>query len=132
MNRFQKLNFSNVEEFLDYLPSAQLAIVQRLRDLIAETFPNYREKLAYNVPFYYNNNRICFIWPAAIPWGNLSQGVALGFERAKHLDPEQHFLKYNGRKTIGRMVIRNIEELNEDKLDSVKLLLQEAYLLDID
>lgn len=130
MNKFQKLSFSDVAEFLDYLPEDELQIVESLRQLIHETFPTYKEKLAYNVPFYYGRKRICYIWPAAIPWGNLSQGVSLGFLRAKEIDPASEILKYDQRKTMGRVVIKSIEELQGDYSFTIKLLLQEAYLLD--
>ncbi|WP_343485944.1 DUF1801 domain-containing protein [Allomuricauda sp. d1] len=130
MNKFQKVKFDSVEEFLGYLPQEELDIVTRLRGLIAETFPQYREKLAYNVPFYYNHRRICFIWPSAIPWGNLDHGVALGFVNASKIDPEQHFLKYDNRKTMGRMIINNLSEIDDEKMATLKFLLQEAYLVD--
>ena len=131
MNKFQNVKFDSVEEFLDYLPEDEPQIVHRLRHLIALTFPKYREKLAYNVPFFYNNKRICCIWPSSVPWGNLSQGVALAFQRANAVDPERHFLKYDSRKTIGRLVIMHPDELTEEKIAAIRMLLQEAYLLDI-
>ena len=55
MNKIQKLNFRNVDDFLDYLPDNELEIVQFLRQLIVDCIPNCTEKLAYNVPYYYKN-----------------------------------------------------------------------------
>jgi hypothetical protein len=45
--------FRNVTGFLDYLPADELKIVERLRELIFYCIPDAKEKLAYNIPFYY-------------------------------------------------------------------------------
>ncbi|NGY37509.1 DUF1801 domain-containing protein [Flavobacterium sp. XN-5] len=73
------LDFNSIEEFLDYLPAEELAIVLFLRKIILECMPDCKEKLAHNVPFYYRHSRICYIWPASIPWGKVEKGVAIGF-----------------------------------------------------
>ncbi|TAI49208.1 DUF1801 domain-containing protein [Flagellimonas allohymeniacidonis] len=130
MNKFQKVAFANVEEFLDFLPEDELQIVNFLRQLIHNCFLEYKEKLAYNVPFYYRNKRICCIWPASVPWGNLSQGVALAFVRAKEIDPTNELLGMDQRKTVGRIVIKSMDELRGDNLELIKFLLQEAYRID--
>lgn len=69
MNKFQNVRFNNVEEFLDYLPDNEREIVDFLRNIVFNSLPNPTEKLSYNVPYYYLHSRVCFIWPAAIPWG---------------------------------------------------------------
>lgn len=79
MNKIQKVDFKNIEGFLDYLPKDELDIVERLRSVILDTVPEVKEKLAYNVPFYYRHYRVFYIWPSAVPWGGLKTGVSLGF-----------------------------------------------------
>ena len=80
MNKFQNVQFNSVEEFPDFLPEDELRIVKFLRAIIKECIPACKEKLAYNVPYYYRHSRICFIWPASIPWGKVEKhGVMLGF-----------------------------------------------------
>ena len=129
MNRFQKLTFQSVDDFLDHLPLDELTIVHWLRKRIGETFPRYEEKIAYNVPFYWNHKRICFIWPSAVPWGNLSHGVALGFVHGHILDPKKAVLDFETRKNMGRMVFSNMEVLLEQE-HTIRYFLQESYFLD--
>jgi hypothetical protein len=119
----QKIKFSSVEEFLDLLPPEEAAVVESLRELVLSSIPDCREKLAYNVPFYYRHSRIVFIWPASVPWGNLEKGVALGFCRGSEL----FNLDTEGKKTIGRRVFQSLREIPREE---IRQLLYDAVLLD--
>jgi hypothetical protein len=79
MGNTQGIQFKEVDEFLGYLPEREIEIVLFLRKIILECMPDCKEKLAYNVPFYYRHSRICYIWPATIPWEKMSKSVAIGF-----------------------------------------------------
>lgn len=68
MNKFQPVKFRNIGEFFDFIPENEREIVLALRQLILDSIPGCRERLAYNVPYYYLHSRICFIWPPSIPW----------------------------------------------------------------
>ena len=81
MGNPQKIKFASVRDFLAHLPEDELAIVEALRAIVLDCLPDAHEKLAYNVPFYYRHRRICFIWPASVPWGKVDEGVVLGFVR---------------------------------------------------
>lgn len=129
MNKFQRIKFGSVEEFLEYLPERELQIVNQLRNLVKLTFPSYREELAYNIPFYYNHRRICFIWPAAVPWGSITQGVALGFVHGHKLDPKKELLEFETRKNVGRLIFSTVQDVMAEE-EAIRFLLQEAYLLD--
>lgn len=87
MNKFQKLSFRDIGDFFDYLPRDEERVATSLRNIILETVPELKEKLAYNVPFYYLRRRICYIWPSSIPWGGLvpGSGVALGFVNGRQI-----------------------------------------------
>ncbi|MFA0960265.1 DUF1801 domain-containing protein [Roseivirga sp. BDSF3-8] len=104
MGNPQKESFSHVDELLYSLPTQERRIVDILRILIHTTLPACREKLSYSVPFYYRHKAICFIWPASVPWGNLKEGVALGFSQGHLLDPDGEHLERQGRKVLGRML----------------------------
>ncbi|MDX1641781.1 MAG: DUF1801 domain-containing protein [Balneolaceae bacterium] len=82
-----------MDEFLDFLPDDERSIVHYLRDLVLSTLHPIEEKLAYNVPFYYGQSRICYIWPASIPWGGVNHGVILGFCRGYLLSDDIGYLK---------------------------------------
>ncbi len=124
----QNVNFSSIEELLDYLPEHELKIVEFLRQLIHECIPNCKEKLAYNVPYFYRHSRICFIWPSSVTWGNVKvDGVMIGFTNGHLLSDEINYLEKGNRKKIYTKTFFNIEEIETDIL---KTFLFEAVELD--
>jgi hypothetical protein len=128
MNRFQKISFQSVDEFLDYIPEVELSIVEELRDLINDCIPNVKEKLSFNVPFYSRNKTICCIWPASIPWGNVPEDtVVLGLTKGHLLEDPYNVLKSGTRKYV-----RTIEFDISEEIDSemVRFYLFEALELD--
>jgi len=109
-----------LDDLYDNLPEEERIISNILRELIRETMPDCREKLSWGAPFYYGRKSICFVWPASIPWGKLTSGVALGFSRGRELGHEG-FLEFDDRKTIGRHVFYSPEEIDVEQV--VRLLL---------
>ncbi len=129
MNPFQPVQFRSVDEFLDYLPANELVVVNVLRDLIYNSIPAVQERLAYNVPFYYLNSRICFIWPAAVPWGKVPmKGVQLGFCKGYLLADELNYLDKGTRKQVYSKTFFTIP--SEDDQAILKAFLFEAASLD--
>ncbi|GAA0893923.1 hypothetical protein GCM10009122_36030 [Fulvivirga kasyanovii] len=102
MSKIQKVDFRNIDDFLDYLPENELAIVERLRTLVLETIPEVKEKLAYNVPFYYRHYRLLYLWPAAVPWGGLRSGVSLGFCYGSQIDDGGYLNKAEKKQTASK------------------------------
>lgn len=102
MSKIQKVDFRNIDDFLDYLPEDELAIVERLRTLVLETIPEMKEKLAYNVPFYYRHYRLLYIWPAAVPWGGLQSGVSLGFCYGSQIDDGSYLNRADKKQTASK------------------------------
>lgn len=128
MNKFQPMQFRSVEEFLDYLPENELVVVEYLRRLIYDCIPGVREKLAYNVPFFYGHSRICFIWPAAVPWGKVPQnGIKLGFCKGHLLNDELAYLELEHRKEVSWKTFFEVPVQDEDIL---KTYLFEAAAID--
>lgn len=128
MNKYQQLNFDDIEDFMAYLPAQELAIVSVLRDLILEGIPNVREKLAYNVPYYYKNSRACFIWPPSIPWGNTNiKGVQLGFCNGYLMRDDLNYLEKGARKQVYWKEFTSISEIDADIL---KAYIYEAVAID--
>jgi len=124
----QQIKFHTVEDFLDFLPENELQIVSVLRNIILENLPNCKEKLSYNVPYYYGRRRICFIWPASVPWGKVKlNGVQLGFCNAKLMQDELNYLDKDNRKQIGTKTFFSVKEIEEDL---IKMYLFEALEID--
>ncbi len=118
MSKIQPTKFNSVGEFLDFIPGDERKIVERLRGIIFEAIPEGREKLAYNVPFYYRHSRICFVWPAFIPWGGVESGVAIGFCKGNLLSDEINYLEKGKRKEVYSKTFHSVEQIEEDLLKS--------------
>lgn len=117
MAAMQNFRFDNVEAFLDYLPDHERAMVDVLRQIIMECIPDCREKLSYNVPYYWRHSRICFIWPSSVPWGNVKlHGVQLGFCQGNKLSDEIGYLERGNRKQVYTKTFTRVEEIDEEML----------------
>jgi hypothetical protein len=128
MKKQQPLKFLSIDEFLDYLPEEEREIVEILRELILDSLPQLEERLAYNVPYYYGRSRICFIWPASVPWGKVpAQGVQLGFCKGHLLQDEIEFLQKGNRKEV---YVKTFFQPEEIDADLVKAYLMEAGEVD--
>jgi hypothetical protein len=119
MGNKEGIQFKEVKELLDYLPKHELEIVVFLRKIILECMPDYKEKLAYNVPFYYRHSRICYIWPATIPWGNMSKSVVIGFCKG------ESFLDETFETT--KFIFNSVDEVD---VALIKEKIYEAILID--
>ncbi|HYF30669.1 MAG TPA: DUF1801 domain-containing protein [Chitinophagaceae bacterium] len=126
-NKFQDVDFRNINDFVDYLPEDHLKIVEALRSLVLECIPDAVEKLSYNVPFYHRFGRICFIWPSSVQWGPPRRtGVDIGFCRGDLLsDPS--YLDIGNRKQVYVKTFHHPREIDYEQL---RQLLYEAVVID--
>ena len=61
-------------QLYELLPENERIIVDVLRQIIIENLsPEYKEKISYNVPFFYGNRGICIVWPSTVPRGGISK-----------------------------------------------------------
>lgn len=128
MKKFQKINFRSVDDFLEYLPENELKIVTGLRHIVLDCMPDCREKLSYNVPYYYRHSRICYIWPSSVPWGNVKlKGVQFGFCNGNKLKDEINYLEKGSRKQVYIKTFYSLKDINADLLRSYIL---EAVMVD--
>jgi len=79
MNKFQPIDFQDLDDLYAFLPEDQLKMVKALRALVYDCIPEIKEKLSYNVPFFRLKKTICYIWPGAVPWGKVSEVVVIDF-----------------------------------------------------
>ena len=122
----QNVSFKSVEDFLDYLPEDQRNLVDILRTNIRECAPDIREKLSYNVPYFYRHRRICFIWPSAVPWGNVKlNGVMLGFCYGNQLTDTGYLEKGNRKQVYTKTFMKpgdiDFNQINALIYESVQL-----------
>jgi hypothetical protein len=77
------IKIKSLPDLYEVLPENERIIVDVLRQIISENLPSTcKEKIAYNVPFFYGKKGICIIWPATVPRGGIKEGVLLDFGKA--------------------------------------------------
>ena len=118
MSKIQHTSFRTVGEFLDVIPEEERKIVTALQYIIFECIPECEEKLSYNVPFYYRYSRICYIWPASVPWGGVKSGVSIGFCRGYLLSDEIGYLDKGNRNHVCTKTFHSAEEIEPELLKS--------------
>ena len=112
----------------EVLPENERIIVDVLRQIVHENLPiTCKEKISYNVPYFYGRKGICIIWPATIPRGGIKEGVLLGFWHGNKLNDSENYLTHGTNKQIFYKIYKRVEEINEVAI--VKLL-KEAVKLD--
>lgn len=122
------IKFQSFVEFREYLPEDERIITDVLREIILKTLPSTtREKLTYNVPFYYGKRRICLIWPASVPGGGIKSGVLFGFCYGYKLKDQDSYLTHGTNKQIFYKIYHSTDEMN---FDAIIRSLKEALELD--
>ena len=123
------IKIRSVLQLFEILPEEERIIVDVLRQIILENLPaNCKEKISYNVPFFYGKKGICIIWPATIPRGGIKDGVLLGFWYGNKLIDEDNYLTHGTNKQIFYKIYKTAEEIDEAAI--VKLL-KEAIRIDL-
>lgn len=127
MNRFQPIDFQDLDDLYEFLPEDELRIVKLLRNLVYECIPEVKEKLSYNVPFFRLKKTICFIWPGSVPWGGTFEGVQFGFTQG-HLLSHDGYLEAGKRKYVRIKTFKDHKEIDFERL---RTLLYEASELSL-
>lgn len=110
------------------LPEMELMIVDVLRSLVKDTLPDYcKEKISYNVPFFYGKKGICIIWPSTIPRGGIKDGVLLGFWYGNRLADSDNYLIHGTNKQIFYRIYTDVVQIDTNAINK---LLHEAAILD--
>ena len=122
------MKIKNLLELFDILPEDEKIMVDVLRQIVRETLPtNCKEKISYNVPFFYGNKGICIIWPSSIPRGGVKKGVLLGFWYENRLKDVDRFLDHGTNKQIFYKIYESPEQIDQKP---IRKLLLEAVKLD--
>jgi len=122
------LKSKNLVELFSYLPGEEKIIVDVLRQIILSAYPGYiKEKISYNVPFFYANKGIAIIWPASIPGGGIKHGVLLGFWYGNKLCDIDNYLTRGTNKQVFYKIFQTANEIDDKP---ILALLEEAVKLD--
>ena len=124
-------DFIPIKSFIDLyevLPDKERIITDVLRRIIKENLPaTCKEKISWNVPFFYGNRGICIIWPATVPRGGISNGVLFGFWYGNKLKDADNYLTRGTNKQVFYKIYDNPEQINSRAI--IKLL-KEAVRVD--
>src|SRR6185437_11479741 len=122
------MKITNLVDLFTILPEEEKIIVDVLRQIIIETLPEYcKEKISYNVPFFYGKKGICIIWPSTIPRGGIKKGVLLGLWYGNKLNDVDNYLTHGTNKQIFYKIFYTPEDIDDRP---IKKLLKEAVRVD--
>jgi len=122
------MKINGLPDHFAILPENERIIVDILRQIILESLPKRcKEKISYNVPFFYGNKGICIIWPSTIPGGGIKKGVLLGFWHGCRLNDRDNFLIHGTNKRVFYKIFQAPEEIDDNP---IKKLLKEAIKSD--
>ena len=115
------------DSFLDALTPVERTICLRLRGLIMDNFPELKEIWAYGAPFFKGRKRLCFLYPASLPYSGIKEGVNFGFNRANLLSNDHGLLDLGNRKEVAYIAVLTENDIREDQYLEI---LHEAVILD--
>ena len=114
---------------MEQLDPEEWIMVDILRQFVLENLPPHaKEKISYNVPYFYGHKGICIIWPASIPRGGIKEGVLFGFWRGNELKDVDQYLTKGTNKKIFYKIYKSVEEIDVVALEK---LLKQAIQLDL-
>ena len=123
-----KVKIKSLVQLLEGLPENERIIVDVLRQIVLDNLPTYcKEKISFNVPYFYGKKGICLIWPASIPRGGIKRGVLLGFWNGYLLPDKERYLTHGTNKKIFYKIYHTPEDIEER---AIQQLLEEAIALD--
>jgi len=122
------MKIQSISQLYEMLPEDERIIVDVLRRLVSENLPKRcKEKISFNVPYFYGNKGICIIWPATIPGGGIKSGVFFGFWYGNKLIDEDQYLNHGTNKQIFYKIYQSVDEIDQE---AILKLLKEAVRID--
>lgn len=123
------MKLTSISQLYELLDEEERLIVDVLRQIVTQALPHgYKEKLSFNVPYFFGNRGICIIWPASIKGGGIREGILLGFWYGSSLQDPEGYLTHGTNKRIYYRIYKSVAEIDEAAI--VKLL-TEAVKVDI-
>ena len=123
-----EIKIRSIAQLYDLLPHDEKMILDVLRQIVKSVLPSrFKEKISFNVSYFYGNKGVCIIWPATIPRGGIKKGVLFGLWYGNRLTDEDKYLTHGTNKQIFYKIYHSAEEINEK---AITKLLKEAIELD--
>lgn len=122
------MKIKSLLQLYELLPEDERIMVDVLRQIIIGNLPSgFKEKISFNVPFFYGKRGVCIIWPSSIPRGGIKKGVLLGFWYGNKIHDADSYLTRGTNKQIFYKIYHSAAEIKEKPI--VKLL-KEAIKVD--
>jgi hypothetical protein len=107
------IKIRSLVQLYELLPENEKVITDVLRQIVKENLPaGCKEKISYNVPFFYGKKGICIIWPATIPGGGIKKGVLFGLWYGNKLKDVDNYLTHGTNKQVFYKIFYSPEEIN--------------------
>jgi len=117
------MKIKSLHELYEYIPENERIILDILRQIVLENIPkNCKEKISYNVPYFYAKRGICIIWPSSIPKGGIKEGVLLGFSHGNKIKDVDNYLIRGTNKQVFYKIYKSPEDINQAAI--IKLLME--------
>jgi len=124
----EKFKVKSIVHLYELLPESERLMVDVIRNIIIDVLPGRcKEKISFNVPYFYGNKGICIVWPASIKGGGITRGVLFGLWRGNELQDHTQYLTKGKNKKIFYKIFYSLEDIDESQIKSI---LTEAILLD--
>ncbi|MFW9935088.1 MAG: DUF1801 domain-containing protein [Candidatus Thorarchaeota archaeon] len=108
---------TTIDIYIEQQSSPQKEILQKLREIILDTFPDSTEEMKWGVPNF--NNGLFYIVA-------LKDHVNLGFS-SKGLSADELALFEGTGKTMRHLKIRTVQDINEERIvDLLKLVAEKT------
>ncbi|TGM01646.1 DUF1801 domain-containing protein [Leptospira jelokensis] len=116
-NQLKQNDLKNKDAFDTFYSSithTEMEIVTKLKEIL-NSFPGLEERISYSVLYYFQNSRVCFIWPASIKPGPKS-GVQFGFCNGYLLEDPKQILEKGNRKQVYCLTFHSPNEIKSSIL----------------
>ena len=128
MGKMQPFKFTELAEYYDFLGKEEFVLVKTLKDILEESVPNLKVKLAYNTLFFYGRKNMFFIWPPSIRWGKKGpRAVQLGFIQGYLLHDPNGLLEAYNRKQVRIIHYNAVEDIDPEVIQNFAI---QAYDID--
>lgn len=122
------VKITSLVQLYELLPENERVITDVLRQIVKENLPaGCKEKIAYNVPFFYGKKGICIIWPATVPRGGIKRGVLFGLWHGNKLQDSDNYLTRGTNRQVFYKIFYSPEDIDSRAI--IKLL-KEAVKVD--
>jgi uncharacterized protein YdhG (YjbR/CyaY superfamily) len=97
-----------MKHYIEALPGEKRKIIELLRKIIKDTFPEVEEKIWHKIPFFFLSSAVCYINPR-------SKEVEIRFIKIPSSIPENSTFNLQNEKVLS-LVFQNASEINPPEI----------------